>query len=167
MLRHKALIQTSRIAFGFSGITDEDEADDIARNGGMRDVNGRVIGEASSVADRLREAEAAEATVDPAPAQAEAKPPRQRRAAAPKEAEAPTPEQPAPAADPDMPSRVDMVAAIKESWREAEISMAQAEAIYRAKGLLGEMKKMADLTDAEVFDIFNNRGVVFNAGGAQ
>jgi phage recombination protein Bet len=167
MLRHKALIQTSRIAFGFSGITDEDEADDIARNGGMRDVNGRVVGEASSVADRLREAEAAEATVDPAPAQAEPKAPRQRRAAAPKEAEAPAPEEPAPTRDPDMPSRVDMVAAIKESWREAEISMAQAEAIYRAKGLLGEMKKMADLTDAEVFDIFNNRGVVFNAGGAQ
>lgn len=35
MLRHKALIQCCRVAFGFSGIVDEDEAKDIA---GMRDV---------------------------------------------------------------------------------------------------------------------------------
>jgi hypothetical protein len=34
MLRHKALMQCARYAFGFSGITDEDEARDI----GMRDV---------------------------------------------------------------------------------------------------------------------------------
>jgi hypothetical protein len=35
MLRHKALIQCARVAFGFSGIHDEDEARDI---GGMRNV---------------------------------------------------------------------------------------------------------------------------------
>lgn len=35
MLRHKALIQAARVAFGFSGIHDEDEARDIAA---MRDV---------------------------------------------------------------------------------------------------------------------------------
>jgi phage recombination protein Bet len=35
MLRHKALIQCCRVAFGFSGIVDEDEARDIA---GMRNV---------------------------------------------------------------------------------------------------------------------------------
>jgi phage recombination protein Bet len=35
MLRHKALMQCARYAFGFSGITDEDEAKDIA---GMRNV---------------------------------------------------------------------------------------------------------------------------------
>ena len=34
MLRHKALIQGARIAFGFSGIYDEDEARDI----GMKNV---------------------------------------------------------------------------------------------------------------------------------
>lgn len=33
MLRHKALIQSARIAFGFSGVYDPDEADNI-RNGG-------------------------------------------------------------------------------------------------------------------------------------
>lgn len=35
MLRHKALIQAARIAFGFSGIYDEEEGKDVA---GLRDV---------------------------------------------------------------------------------------------------------------------------------
>jgi hypothetical protein len=35
MLRHKALIQAARIAFGFSGIYDEDEGKDVA---GIRNV---------------------------------------------------------------------------------------------------------------------------------
>lgn len=35
MLRHKALIQCARIAFGFSGIYDEDEAERIAEVGGQ------------------------------------------------------------------------------------------------------------------------------------
>jgi phage recombination protein Bet len=39
MLRHKALIQAARVAFGFSGIFDEDEARTIA----ARPVEGRVI----------------------------------------------------------------------------------------------------------------------------
>jgi phage recombination protein Bet len=34
MLRHKALIQCARVAFGFSGIYDEDEAERIAEAGG-------------------------------------------------------------------------------------------------------------------------------------
>ena len=37
MLRHKALIQAARYAFGFSGIVDPDEAERIGTNG-MRDV---------------------------------------------------------------------------------------------------------------------------------
>jgi phage recombination protein Bet len=36
MLRHKALIQCARVAFGFSGVYDEDEAGDIRKN--MRNV---------------------------------------------------------------------------------------------------------------------------------
>lgn len=168
MLRHKALIQTSRIAFGFSGITDEDEADDIARNGGMRDVSGRVVGEGSSVADRVREAVASEPTTE---APADPKPARQRRAAAPKEAEVPAAaeepaaEEAAPA--PDMPSRVEMVAAIKESWRERVITQGAAEAIYKANGLLRADQSLGQTSDEEVFNIYSNRGVIFNTGGAQ
>lgn len=39
MLRHKAIIQCARIAFGFSGIHDEDEGRDISE----RPINARVI----------------------------------------------------------------------------------------------------------------------------
>lgn len=45
MLRHKALMQCARYAFGFSGVTDEDEAADTP---GMRDVT-PVKGKASGV----------------------------------------------------------------------------------------------------------------------
>jgi hypothetical protein len=36
MLRHKVIIQTARVAFGFSGIYDEDEGKEIAKS--MRDA---------------------------------------------------------------------------------------------------------------------------------
>lgn len=39
MLRHKALMQAARVAFGFSGIHDEDEAQDIIKR-----ANARVVG---------------------------------------------------------------------------------------------------------------------------
>lgn len=41
MLRHKAIIQCARIAFGFSGIYDEDEGVSVAESGsaGLRDVS--------------------------------------------------------------------------------------------------------------------------------
>lgn len=38
MLRHKAIMQCGRVAFGISGIHDEDEAKDIARNAKMATV---------------------------------------------------------------------------------------------------------------------------------
>jgi len=63
MLRHKALMQCARYAFGFSGITDEDEAADTP---GLRDVtpvkvraksenNGKLSG---TVIDPFQQAEA-------------------------------------------------------------------------------------------------------------
>lgn len=56
MLRHKALIQCARVAFGFSGIYDDDEAADIARNGGMRDASGRVVEETENRPSRASRA---------------------------------------------------------------------------------------------------------------
>ena len=44
MLRHKAIIQCARIAFGFSGITDEDEGRVI--RGGEKVAKGREIARA-------------------------------------------------------------------------------------------------------------------------
>ena len=42
MLRHKATIQGARVAFGFSGITDEDEAAATPGLAGARDVTPKV-----------------------------------------------------------------------------------------------------------------------------
>ena len=42
MLRHKALMQCARYAFGFSGVTDEDEAGDTP---GLKPAQGRVVGD--------------------------------------------------------------------------------------------------------------------------
>lgn len=54
MLRHKALMQCARYAFGFSGVTDEDEAADTP---GMRDVT-PVKGKATSeVIDPFKQAD--------------------------------------------------------------------------------------------------------------
>lgn len=59
MLRHKALIQGSRIAFGFAGIYDEDEAHRIVQSeptkteeikGEFRDVSAEVIAELDKAA---------------------------------------------------------------------------------------------------------------------
>jgi phage recombination protein Bet len=41
MLRHKALKEAARVAFGFSGITDEDEARDIVKNADARVIDPR------------------------------------------------------------------------------------------------------------------------------
>jgi phage recombination protein Bet len=51
MLRHKALIQCVRVAFGFSGIYDDDEAQDI------KQANARGIPAASEPVNRFAEAE--------------------------------------------------------------------------------------------------------------
>jgi len=53
MLRHKALMQCARYAFGFSGVTDEDEAKDADR--GIRTATGRVVTE-NPYADQQPEA---------------------------------------------------------------------------------------------------------------
>ena len=42
MLRHKALMQCARYAFGFSGVTDEDEASETP---GLKPAQGRVVGD--------------------------------------------------------------------------------------------------------------------------
>ena len=63
MLRHKALMQCARYAFGFSGITDEDEAADTP---GLRDVTpskAKVsVSPAKPAIDPFKKPEPAEAT---------------------------------------------------------------------------------------------------------
>lgn len=79
MLRHKAMVQCARIAFGFAGIYDEDEARRIASVGEMVDAaTARPEATRKTSASPLREAlhveahEAHEAAAAPAPATAEA-----------------------------------------------------------------------------------------------
>jgi phage recombination protein Bet len=43
MLRHKALKEAARVAFGFSGITDEDEARDIIKNADARIIEPKAF----------------------------------------------------------------------------------------------------------------------------
>ena len=63
-LRHKTLIQCSRIAFGFAGIFDEDEAHRIIDGDAVRVVSDRDV---KQLETRLIE-RAAETPADPAPA---------------------------------------------------------------------------------------------------
>lgn len=149
MLRHKALIQCARVAFGFSGIVDEDEADEIARNGGMREVSGRVV----PPENPLSESKAEETTVSPEPK-------RQRAAKPAPQSEAPPTNEDASAtqtSDPEMPDRQTMVADIKESWSEAGIKLPEAEACYRKAGLLADDEKMATLPTERLFTIWKVR----------
>lgn len=69
MLRHKALMQCARYAFGFSGITDEDEAADAP---GLRDVTPSRARNVGEVIDPFKTAEAA--PKDAAPEKIEAMP---------------------------------------------------------------------------------------------
>ena len=71
MLRHKAMIQCARLAFGFVGIYDSDEAERIAENKDTKDMgyvqevkstsqaSPELIAEANAAADRGRESFAA------------------------------------------------------------------------------------------------------------
>lgn len=148
MLRHKALIQTARVAFGFSGLHDDDEADDIARNGGMRDVTPKAEQEAPKVvtggagattAGKQRtKAPAAEAAVE---------------AAAVDEA---------PAAA-KMPPRGDMVNAIRVAFRAAGKTLALAEEHARHCGIVPTGKGFAALSDEEMFTVFEQLALLFPA----
>lgn len=51
MLRHKAYIQAARVAFGLSGIYDEDEAEDIRQN--ARHVDAQVVDNGKSKTEQL------------------------------------------------------------------------------------------------------------------
>ncbi|MCE5310467.1 MAG: hypothetical protein LLG20_22750 [Acidobacteriales bacterium] len=100
---------------------------------------------------------------DPAPA-AEAAPVEveQPKKATRAKKPAPAAEAAPPAEEPavDRPNRTDMVADIKESWREAEITMSAAEAKYKAAGLIGPDEKLSTITTDKLFEIWKVRGAV-------
>lgn len=65
MLRHKTMIQGSRVAFSFSGIYDEDEANRVIEGVAVR-VEASREG-VTDLQDRLRQRALGQATTDPAP----------------------------------------------------------------------------------------------------
>lgn len=98
MLRHKALIQGVRVAFGFSGVYDEDEARTIAQ---ARDVTPVAAAPAPALFAAPTEAIEADEVQPPA---AKKRGPKAKAAEEPAPAPAPAPEQapePAPAAAPE------------------------------------------------------------------
>lgn len=114
MLRHKALMQCARYAFGFSGISDDDEAED------MRAVQGRVIDEAPVNPYRERRAIGA-----PAPA-AEDSPPFEAHA------------EPAPPTDAERKdAALDKIDNALAGDFEEPITRAQFESMLRGQKLLG------------------------------
>lgn len=146
MLRHKAMIQTCRIAFGFSGLYDEDEAAEIARNGGMRETSGRVVPTENPYEESATPATTPE--VKPAP--------KKNRGKAPAE-DAPAEQQP-PAQDAVViPTRQAMYVGLKAACAEAEISPQSAEARFRKEGLIPAGKTLAETTDEELFEIYEAR----------
>jgi hypothetical protein len=67
MLRHKATIQGARVAFGFSGITDEDEALNIPGLDNARNVTPPQASESKLFASIAPKPEPAPLTLDPSP----------------------------------------------------------------------------------------------------
>lgn len=65
MLRHKAMIQAARLAFGYSGIYDQDEAERIKESGAPKQIDpetGEIIAITFDVVEALNAVEAAETT---------------------------------------------------------------------------------------------------------
>lgn len=153
MLRNKAISQAVRVAFGVSGIFDEDEGKDIA----LRDVT-PPSNAAMQAENPFRDAEASK--IDKKPP-AKTKGTRKKSTPAEKEAPAQEAEIVEPEPDqPNFPSRKEMVADIRETWSQAEITMPTAEAKYKKAGLMPQDKPMAELTDEEVAIIWNKGGAV-------
>ena len=150
MLRHKALIQCSRVAFGFSGLHDEDEADDIARNGGMRQATGHVVDQAPpKVVTGGNPSSAAEAPKATRKAKAE-----------PVEPIETAPQEEAPA----IPARATMIADLRTAYRAAGIKTGpEAEEIARKAGYLPDGQGISQLSEADMFRIYQNRDSIFVA----
>jgi len=150
MLRHKSLIQCSRVAFGFSGLHDDDEADDIARNGGMREATGRVV------EDHAPKVVTGGNTPEPVKAKAAPKP-----KAAVVEEQAATVEEPTAVT---IPARATMIADLRTAYRAAGIKTGpDAEEIARKAGYLAEGKGIAELSEADMFHLYQNRDSIFVA----
>lgn len=131
MLRHKSLMQCARYAFGFSGVTDEDEAED------MRDVTPREEKKAAPRVVRGGEpTEAVETKAEPATSKPESK------------------QEEAPA----FPARGVMSTEIRNAFKAAGLTLPQAEKVARDAGFL-KAEGFSATDDEELFAISQNLGI--------
>lgn len=144
MLRHKALMQCARYAFGFSGIHDEDEAVDIANNGGMREANGRTVDDnaAEQPARRTRGSRAAITDTQAPEAQ-------QEQPAEPERSQA----------DIEKEEKQNLLNVIRETFNEFEdVNESKFEGMCRKLGLMAPTSMLPTLSLAKLRVIHDNRG---------
>lgn len=147
MLRHKALIQAARLAFGFAGIYDEDEAirmrdmgaaEEVPRASGIAAVRSAAAAKGRSSAEAI-DLPTGEDTQGPADAPAPADPatgevpPPPARAKAPKAAPAPAPTPP----DPSTPGLLDKPLPALLADLEAAKTQEQADLVLDTARHLG------------------------------
>lgn len=170
MLRHKALIQCARYAFGFSGVYDEDEAADIARSGGMRETTGRVV-EENPYTDQPATGQPGQQAAD-APEKAAHKP---RGTKQPESAQ----DAPTAAPEPQTPPRKQMVDDLKAAFKAAGITAPYAVTLARSAGFMKaaddrcrneatpRLSSTSDMTDAEMVEMWQVRDTLFSGQPAK
>lgn len=161
-----------------NGMPTTEELDDMQPSG-MRDVTPRAASMAEAFNTPPAEPGSAPAT-ESAPQPAEPpKPAPQRRARreqapgaasepASTSASTPSPVEaapaeavPSPVAEAEViPPRIEMVAAVKATMNQAEVSQSAAEAKFRAAGMLGTTQTLGGTTDEQLFEIYKQREAV-------
>lgn len=141
MLRHKALIQCARVAFGFSGIVDEDEGED------MKAATGRVV-ESEPVANPFKkERQTLAAPVEKAPADGFVDQPDSDPV-------------PAHVEKTEAERKDDALASIEEQLGFHEITVPQFEALLRKEKLLSATGTMKGLKVAALENIAGSVAVI-------
>jgi phage recombination protein Bet len=138
MMRHKALIQCARVAFGFSGIQDEDEAKDAVQS---RVATGRVVDETAKLENPY--AEAPQATLEDA---------------APLDPQ-PTAEEPleSPVEVSEATEREQLLGDIRDTLSEVDMKTAKFAPLCREAGILASGVQIIDAPIESLRTIHNNR----------
>lgn len=145
------------------GILTDDDADAIE----IKPTSGRVVGGSNPYVEN------SPAIPDAQPASPESKPekPAPRQAKAKPEPAAETPAEAAPVevvtknvAEPD---HEQMIADIREACAERNVATPEATRRYRAAGVIPTGKKFADLTDAELYEVWKVRGIALDEQAPQ
>ena len=157
MLRHKALMQCARYAFGFSGVTDEDEASDTP---GMRDVT-----PARATAPRLPASNPYEDAADPVSVSEEAP----EADEIPATGENPNDSSEARGFVNEADERASLIADIKAMLKELDSTLGDFGSACRTSGLIHGTATIRDIPISALRHIHDNRLTIlkgeYQAGG--